>query len=107
MNIDHAYEESTAVGVQLTEEEHRHFAEMRTRLAPAFQAIVDIEAGLRGLTKREEKILNLVLDGRQNPEIRHELGIPEPTLKKDLSHLFAKFGVTTRATLCACIYRRS
>lgn len=107
MNIDHAYEETCGAGVQLTEEEQRRFADMRTRLAQHFQGIVDIEAGVRGLSKREEKILNLMLDGRTNPDMCQALGITETVLRKEYSRVLTKFGVTSRAALCAVVYGRS
>jgi DNA-binding NarL/FixJ family response regulator len=86
--------------------ERKHFAELRERLKPALQAIVDIEAGVRGLTAREEKILNLVLDGQTNRAICEAVGAEEVTVKAHLFHIYTKFGVSSRSELAATVFGR-
>lgn len=50
-----------------------------------------------GLTDLERRVLGLVVQGRTNREIAHELAISEKTVKSHLSRAFAKLHVTRRA----------
>lgn len=49
-----------------------------------------------GLTDDERTILELIVDGRTNQRIAAELGLSEKTVKKQISAIFAKLGVSTR-----------
>ncbi len=48
------------------------------------------------LTRRQEQMLALLMQGRTNKEIAAELGIGEPTLKICLTQVFAKIGARNR-----------
>jgi len=50
-------------------------------------------------TEREREVLHLLLDGRSNREIGHELGIEERTVKAHVAKLMRKAGVTNRIAL--------
>lgn len=91
----------------LTAEERAKFAEMRTRLAPAFQAIVDIEALLCGLSSREHEIMNMTLDGLSAADIAAKVGVSEYQIKLHHAQMYKKLGVTSRAALSAKLFRRS
>ncbi len=52
-------------------------------------------------TKREEDIVNLVLEGKTNREIALRLGLSEHTIKNRLFRLFKKLGVSCRSELIA------
>jgi DNA-binding CsgD family transcriptional regulator len=82
------------------------FTDMRKRLAPAFQAIVDLEAWTHGLTPAEERILNLILDGHQHKDVAVIAGINEKTSKSHAAAIMRKFNVTSRAQLTAVLFRR-
>ena len=90
----------------MTAEERATFTDMRARLAPAFQAIVDLEAWTHGLTAAEERILNLILDGHQHKDVAVIAGINEKTAKQHASQIMRKFNVTSRAQLNATLFRR-
>ena len=90
----------------MTPAEVATFTDMRARLAPAFQAIVDLECWHHGLTGMEERIANLILDGLQHKEIAVIAGIAEKTAKAHAMHVMRKFGVTSRAQLNATLFRR-
>jgi DNA-binding CsgD family transcriptional regulator len=49
-----------------------------------------------GLTPREEEILELVAEGKTNPEIAEMLGIAPTTVRRHLKNVYAKLGVHTR-----------
>ena len=54
-----------------------------------------------GLTPREEEVLSLLGQGRENPEIVALLGIRPKTLDHHCERLMAKLGIHTRAGLIA------
>ena len=90
----------------LHENEREVFENMRQRLAPAFQAIVDIEAEEKGLTPQQRKILNLLLDGLSNEEIAQRGGLSCKAVKDHVAVIFRRFGVTSRSGLGAKLFRR-
>ena len=53
------------------------------------------------LTRREEDIVKLVLEGKTNREIALALGLSEHTVKNHLFRLFKKVGVSSRSELMA------
>ena len=55
------------------------------------------------LTKREQEIALLVSEGKTNVEIARALNIAEITVKKSLSNIYARLGITNRAALVKCI----
>ena len=61
------------------------------------------QSGLSILTKREHEIAQLVSHGRTNIEIARELNIAEITVKKSLSNIYSRLGITNRAALARLI----
>ncbi|HEY8416664.1 MAG TPA: LuxR C-terminal-related transcriptional regulator [Limnochordales bacterium] len=57
------------------------------------------ESALAGLTPREREVALAVLDGMSNAEIARRLWVSEVTVKKHLSSIFAKTGVSSRTQL--------
>jgi DNA-binding NarL/FixJ family response regulator len=55
--------------------------------------------GMRLLTKREEEVVSLLVEGMQNREIARELNLSEHTIKNYLFHIFDKLGVSSRVEL--------
>jgi non-specific serine/threonine protein kinase len=55
------------------------------------------KAAAHGLTRREMEVLRLVAAGHSNREIADALFISIPTVKRHISNLLAKLGVTSRA----------
>ena len=55
--------------------------------------------GLHLLTPREEQVVALVADGLSNREVARELHLSEHTIKKYLSRIFEKIGVSSRVEL--------
>ena len=53
------------------------------------------------LTPREREVLELLLEGKQRNEIAAKLYISENTVKKNISSIYAKLGVTSRNELFA------
>jgi DNA-binding NarL/FixJ family response regulator len=69
----------------------------------------EIERALRAgakLTPREMAALRLLADGRANEEIAGQLDISWRTAKAELSRLFEKLGVTSRADAVKAAVRR-
>jgi two-component system nitrate/nitrite response regulator NarL len=51
------------------------------------------------LTRREVEVLSLIVDGCSNREIATKFGLSEETVKRHLSNIFDKVGVSTRLEL--------
>ncbi|MGY8675902.1 MAG: helix-turn-helix domain-containing protein, partial [Verrucomicrobiia bacterium] len=58
------------------------------------------------ITPREREILALIAQGRANKEIAAELGNAEDTVKRHISNILEKFGVSDRAQATAEAIRR-
>jgi DNA-binding NarL/FixJ family response regulator len=52
-----------------------------------------------GLTRRESEVLRLIVDGCSNREIAGQFSLSEETVKRHLSNIFDKLGVSTRLEL--------
>ncbi len=75
----------------------RAAARGETVLAPPLAAkLIRQVRGGDQLTPRELEVLQLVAQGRSNPEIARELFIGEATVKTHLLHVFDKLGVDDR-----------
>jgi DNA-binding CsgD family transcriptional regulator len=48
------------------------------------------------LTTKEQKVLHLLKAGKSNKQIASQLGVAPETVKKHLSHIYQKLGVTNR-----------
>ena len=57
-----------------------------------------------GLTRREAEVASLACKGLANCEIALELTISEATVKKHISNIFTKLGITRREQLRALIF---
>jgi len=55
----------------------------------------------RALTPRQLQLLRALAAGRSNKELAHELGISEATVKSYLKELYARLGVSSRASAVA------
>jgi DNA-binding CsgD family transcriptional regulator len=55
------------------------------------------------LTKREQEIFHLLLEGKSNIEIRKQLFISIKTVKNHIYHLFKKLGVNSRTKLIVLV----
>lgn len=58
-----------------------------------------------GVTQRELEVLRLILAGRTNPEIAHDLTITVSTAKKHVEHLMAKASASRRTELVSFALR--
>lgn len=84
----------------------RHVAEGGLYLAPEVASRL---AGLKlgpAITLREREILSLIAKGRANKEIAAALGIAEDTVKRHISNVLQKLGVSDRAQATAEAIRR-
>jgi DNA-binding NarL/FixJ family response regulator len=66
------------------------------RVAP--MPVVDAN-GSELLTKREQQVVSLVVDGLNNREISEQLHVSEHTVKNHLFHVFEKLGISSRIEL--------
>jgi DNA-binding CsgD family transcriptional regulator len=56
-----------------------------------------------GLTRRRAQVLRLLVCGKRNDEIAHELLISRETVRKHLEHIYRQLGVTSRAKAIALV----
>ncbi|MBI4716122.1 MAG: response regulator transcription factor [Nitrospirae bacterium] len=67
---------------------------------------MNLDTGKNHLTKQEQKVLELILDGLTNDEIANSLQIKLPTVKTHTTNIFQKLGVSTRSQAFAYLLRR-
>ncbi|WP_375476221.1 response regulator [uncultured Jatrophihabitans sp.] len=67
------------------------------RLISYFAAGRDAALPFTGLTDREREVLELIAQGRGNPDIARELGLTVKTVRNHVSNIFAKLQVGDRA----------
>lgn len=60
--------------------------------------------GLPLLTRREEDVVRLVVDGLKNREIAHRLGVKEHSIRNYVHRIFEKLGVSTRVELILYVF---
>lgn len=58
-----------------------------------------------GLTSRESEIVSAIREGKSNKEIASKLSISEETVKRHLSNIYAKLGVSSRLELATLATR--
>jgi len=60
------------------------------------------------LTRREQQVANLLLEGCENTDIARQLGIAPRTVKACFNHLYLRFGITSgvkRVKLATFLFR--
>lgn len=77
------------------------FSERREEEKPQSNEALDLTEMLKtyGLTKRELEIAGLIAEGKSNAEIAEKLYISETTVKKHVSNIFEKMGISRREEL--------
>jgi DNA-binding CsgD family transcriptional regulator len=70
-----------------------------TTLAAAEQSALDSLAATHGITRREQEIVELIVQGKSNKEIEELLFISVHTVKNHVYNIFRKLGVTRRGQL--------
>ena len=71
--------------------------------ADRVKARVESLASVYALTDREREALHLVMQGKTNVAIAHDMFISEGTVKAHLHHIYQKLGVHTRKELTALV----
>ena len=54
-------------------------------------------ASFAGLTRRENELVELIAQGRDNAQIAASLGLAEKTVRNHITHIFAKLEVENRS----------
>ncbi|MFG2085449.1 MULTISPECIES: response regulator transcription factor [unclassified Spirillospora] len=77
-------------------------------LVPGSFTVPDLIRGVRhasrtslGLSARESEVMDLIATGRSNGEIARQLFLSEKTVKNHVNRIYAKLGVSSRATAIA------
>ncbi|MFI1580807.1 LuxR C-terminal-related transcriptional regulator [Embleya sp. NPDC020630] len=73
--------------------------------APAPPERAGAPAGLAGLTEAEQRIVDLVADGRGNRDIANSLYVSVKTVEAMLTRIYRKLGVRSRVQLVALVHR--
>jgi non-specific serine/threonine protein kinase len=98
---DHAYQEAWEAGRWMRAEEARDEVESVLTLAEGKGSRTTPDRDGARLTPREREVLRLLVEGCSNPEIADALFISPRTAETHVTHILAKFGVTTRAEAAA------
>ena len=72
---------------------------------PDLEALCAKAARTYDLTRREEDVLRLLVEGRTAPQIAEELVVSPNTVKTHVSHIYAKLGVHTHQELIDLVRR--
>jgi DNA-binding NarL/FixJ family response regulator len=56
----------------------------------------ELDRSRRGLSPRERQVLALIADALSNAQIAHRVGIAEGTVKRHVTNVYAKLGVSSR-----------
>ncbi|WP_439677217.1 LuxR C-terminal-related transcriptional regulator [Embleya sp. MST-111070] len=73
--------------------------------APAPPDRAGAPAGLAGLTEAEQRIVDLVADGRGNRDIANSLYVSVKTVEAMLTRIYRKLGVRSRVQMVALVHR--
>ncbi|ACY96836.1 MULTISPECIES: response regulator transcription factor [Thermomonospora] len=65
------------------------------------RALRDASRARHGLSAREAEVMDLIATGRSNGEIARQLFLSEKTVKNHVNRIYAKLGVTSRASAIA------
>lgn len=65
--------------------------------APVAHAFADAAARIAALSRREREVLDLLVAGRSNKVIAHELGLSERTVEVHRAHMMERLGVRSLA----------
>ena len=76
-------------------------AHLEHRIGVAGQAVAVSHELVEPLSDRELEVLRLLASGMSNREIADELVVALDTVKKHVSHIFAKLGVSSRTQAAA------
>ena len=98
---DHAYKEAWEAGRRMRPEETRVEVERVLTLAKGSGSRTTSDRDDARLTPREREVLQLLVEGRSNPEIAAALFVSPRTAETHVTHILAKLGVTTRAEAAA------
>ena len=60
--------------------------------------------GIPLLTRREEEVVRLVVDGLKNREIAQRLRVKEHSIRNYLHRIFEKLGISTRVELILYVF---
>lgn len=66
-------------------------------VAPATNAFADAATRIAALSRREREVLDLLVAGRSNKVIAHELGLSERTVEVHRAHMMERLGVRSLA----------
>ena len=79
---------------------------VETPAAPG--ALVDgVAPGSEPLSQDESRLLWLLIEGRTNRDIAHELGVSEDVVTRELGQLYARIGVSSRGEATAVAFREN
>jgi non-specific serine/threonine protein kinase len=83
------------------EQAHREALQLANAVIAASESATASDTGRHGLTGRELEVLRLVAQGHTNRKVAAALFISVPTVKRHLTTIFAKLGVSSRAAATA------
>jgi two-component system NarL family response regulator len=75
-------------------------------IPPSIATRLAERVGGNELTARESEVLNLIVHGKSNKEIGHELGISEGTVKSHVNNILDKLDVTDRTQAVSVALKR-
>ena len=78
-----------------------HFVPGSFTVRDLIRCVRDASRTTLGLSARESEVMDLIATGRSNGEIARQLFLSEKTVKNHVNRIYAKLGVSSRATAIA------
>jgi DNA-binding CsgD family transcriptional regulator len=75
---------------------NKEYKKVKAEIDDSDQEVLQLQAKLKTLSRKERQVLNLILQGKNNQQISDELFISMSTLKSHINHIYKKLGVSTR-----------
>ncbi len=98
---DHAFEKAWEAGQRMRAEEVKSEVNRVLIAAEGERSRTTSDRNSSQLTPREQEVLQLLVEGRSNPEIAAALFVSPRTAETHVTHILSKLGVTTRAEAAA------
>jgi DNA-binding CsgD family transcriptional regulator len=80
---------------------NKEYKKVKAEIDDSDQEVLQLQAKLKTLSRKERQVLNLILQGKNNQQISDELFISMSTLKSHITHIYKKLEVSRRQEILA------
>jgi len=80
---------------------NKEYKKVKAEIDDSDQEVLQLQAKLKTLSRKERQVLNLILQGKNNQQISDELFISISTLKTHITNIYRKMEVSRRQEIMA------